>query len=448
MRKKLFGLLALILTVCVVCSPLTASAAAYQIDFDLNSQAVELVNLDTGTVVYEKNADQKMEPASTTKIMTFIVASEHIKDLQGTKITVKKEVVDLLLGTGSSLSGILEGEELTALQLLNCMLVPSGNDASMVLADYVGGGSIQKFVDMMNEKAKELGCKNTHFMNPHGLHDDQHYTTAQDLYLMTKYAMGLPHFTEITSQARYTLPPTNKSSVQRTISTTNLMIDKFNGGSYYYKYTKGIKTGSHDEAGFCLVSTAIRDGYSYLCIALGAPKVDKNGRSIATHGEMTDSQNLYEWAFKNLRIKTVMEEGATAGEVPLRYAWNRDTLLLVAEKSYSTILPKDVSETSVIVTPNLPESVDAPVKKGQVIGTATLSYADQELTKINLVAAESIERSELLRSVDVVRSIFTSTWFLVIMAIIVLLLIIYIILALIYNRKKKNLRRIKKYRKM
>ena len=448
MRKKLFGLLALILTVCVVCSPLTASAAAYHIDFDLNSQAVELVNLDTGTVVYEKNADQKMEPASTTKIMTFIVVSEHIKDLQGTKITVKKEVVDLLLGTGSSLSGVKEGEELTALQLLNCMLVPSGNDASMVLADYVGGGSIQKFVDMMNEKAKELGCKNTHFMNPHGLHDDQHYTTAQDLYLMTKYAMGLPHFTEITSQTRYTLPPTNKSAVERTIPTTNLMIDKFTGGSYYYKYAKGIKTGSHDEAGFCLVSTAIRDGYSYLCIALGSPKIDKNGKNITTHGEMIDSTKLYEWAFDNLRIKTVMEQGATAGEIPLRYAWNRDTLLLVAEKSYSTILPKDVSETSVIVTPNLPESVDAPVKKGDVIGTATLSYADQELTTINLVASESIERSELLRSVDVVRSIFTSTWFLVIVAIIVLLLIIYIILALIYNRKKKNLRRIKKYRKM
>ena len=114
------------------------------------------------------------------------------------------------MGTGSSLAGVLEGEELTAMQLLNCMMIPSGNDAALVLADYIGGGDSQKFVDMMNEKAKELGCTNTHFMNPHGLHDEQHYTTAQDLYLITKYAMTLPYFMEICSKTYYTIPPTNR----------------------------------------------------------------------------------------------------------------------------------------------------------------------------------------------------------------------------------------------
>ena len=202
MKKCLTSVLTLLLTICVIVSSAPVSAAAYNIDFTLNSQAALLVNLDTSTVVFEQNADKKMEPASTTKIMTFIVASEQIKDLSGTKITVKKSVIDQLQGTGSSLSGVLEGEELTALQLLNCLMVPSGNDAAMVLADYVGGGDIGKFVDLMNEKAKELGCKNTHFANPHGLHDDQHYTTARDLYVITKYAMTLPYFTDITSKTR------------------------------------------------------------------------------------------------------------------------------------------------------------------------------------------------------------------------------------------------------
>lgn len=449
MKKKLFPLFAFLMTIFIVCSPVPASAATFNIDFELNSQAVQLINLDTGTVVFEKNSDKRMEPASVTKIMTFIVAAEHIPDLEGTKITVEKRVVDLLLGTGSSLSGILEGEELTALQLLNCLMVPSGNDAAMVLADYVGGGDVQKFVDMMNEKAKELGCTDTNFMNPHGLHDENHYTTCQDLYLITKYAMELPRFMEICSQTRYTLPATNKSAKERTLTTTNYLIDQYLGGeTYFYKYAKGIKTGSHDEAGYCLVSTAIRDGYSYMCIALGSPKVDKDGKNIRFHGEMTDSRSLYQWAFSNLQLKNVVEKEETVAEVDLKYAWNKDKLLLVTEKSYAAILPVDVKESSVIVTPHLPESVEAPVKKGQVIGTATVSYANQELTTVNLVASESVERSELLHSVDTTKQVISSPWFLIIAAIIVVLVIIYIILALIYNRKKKNLRRVKKYRKM
>ena len=163
---------------------------------------------------------------------------------------------------------------------------------------------------------------------------------------------------------------------------------------------------------------------------------------------MIDSKKLYEWAFDSLQIKTVVESGASVGEVKLDYAWNKDKLLLVAEKSYATILPKGVSASSVLITPKLPESVEAPVKKGQVVGTAVLSYANQELTTINLVASESVERSELLHSADVVKKIVTSVWFLVIAGIIVALVIVYLVLALLYNKKRKRLRKVKKYRDM
>ena len=157
MKKTRQFLSVSILLILVLFSPVRAAAATFNIDFEPNCAAVELVNLDTDTVVYQKNANERREPASTTKIMTFIVASEHIKDLEGTKITITKEVMDTLLGTGSSMSNIKVGDELTALQLMNCMLVPSGNDAALFLADYVGKGDIDAFVDMMNAKAKELG---------------------------------------------------------------------------------------------------------------------------------------------------------------------------------------------------------------------------------------------------------------------------------------------------
>ena len=137
-----------------------------------------MANLDTDTVVYEKDADLRLEPASCTKIMTYIVAAEHISDLEGTKITVSDYIEPTLTGTGSSMAGVITGEELTALQLLNLMMVPSGNDASLVLAEYVGGletgatgdEAVKNFVQMMNDKAAELGLSNTHFNNPHGLH--------------------------------------------------------------------------------------------------------------------------------------------------------------------------------------------------------------------------------------------------------------------------------------
>lgn len=450
MKKMCRFLSVSILTILVLFSSIPANAATFNIDFDTNSAAIELVNLDTNTVVYQKNADARREPASTTKIMTFIVASEQIKDLEGTKITITKELMDTLLGTGSSMSNIKIGDQLTALQLMNCMLVPSGNDAALFLADYVGKGNVSAFVDMMNAKAKELGCTGTHFANPHGLHDENHYTTAHDLYLMTKYAMSLPHFMEITSQARTSYKPVGgpDAGKLRNLSTTNLLIDKNTGSQYYYQYARGIKTGHTDESGYCLVSSATAEGYSYLCVALGAPSVDANGNQIKTRGEMVDTKKLYQWAFRNLELKNILNSAESIGEVKLKDAWNKDKLLLVAEKDYSAMLPMNVSASSVIITKNIPDVVTAPVKKGQVIGTATLSYANQKLTTVNLVAAESVERSELLHSANTVKSIITSVWFIVIVAIIVLLVIIYIILALIYNRKKKNLRRVKKYRKM
>ena len=135
-------------------------------------------------------------------------------------------------------------------------------------------------------------------------------------------------------------------------------------------------------------------------------------------------------------------------EVPLRFAWNQDTLLLNPAESFTTILPDDISSSSIIATPNVPDYVEAPVKKGDVIGTVTYSYADQELATVNLVAGESVERSELLKSASTVKEIVTSPWFLLIAGIVVLLLIVYLVLALIYNRKKKKLRKVRKYKNM
>ncbi len=443
MRKKLIPILLLLVTFCMLVPFTKAHAASYDIDFETSTEALELVNLDTDTVVYSKNGDQKMYPASTTKIMTYIIVVESIADLEGTTITVSQSVLDTLLGSGSSLAGIYDGEKLTALQLLNLMMVPSGNDAAAVLSDYVSNGNEEEFVARMNAKAAELGCTGTHFANSHGLHDENHYTTAHDLYRITRYAMTLPYFTEITSQTSYTLPATNIKSEARTVITTNYMLMS-GDTTYYYQYAQGIKTGHTDQAGYCLVSSAIYNGSSYLCVALGAPSVDKNGKEVETRQDMIDSANLYRWAFTQLELRSIASVGAPVAEIGLKYVWGKDTILLSPEENVTVVLPSDVASSSLLVDVDVPESVSAPLQAGDIIGTATYSYAGQTLATVNVIVTEDLASNEALRVVDIIWTVVSSPWFLLCATVAILLIILYIVLAVRYNKKKKQMQKAKR----
>lgn len=481
--------------------PMGVSAEGYNYEFEHNSQSIFMFSLDTDDVVYTLNPDEERPMASLTKIMSYIVAYENIPDIEKTVITVDKSVEEELEGTGSSLAGIYVGEKLTAYQLLNLMMIPSGNDAALALAHYVdklaekgklqlgvnkpgssessddvsenedsseesseGAESSDKqnsegetvnpskltgsvFVDLMNEKAEELGCTNTHFMNPHGLHDPNHYTTARDMAKIVKYATTLPYFSDITSSTFYTQPPTNKCEEERTVTSTNLMLSEYEAdGAYYYMYANGIKTGSLNESGYCIAASATYEGYTYVVVALGSPMVDKNGEHIDYHGEMVDARTLFRWAFLNLSMKNITEYGDLLGEVNLQYAWDKDSLQVVAEDSFSAILPDDVSISSITVEVDLPEIVQAPVKKGDKLGTATFKYANEEIGTVGLIASESVERSEIIRTIETGKAVITSPWFMIIAVTVIIILIVYIIIMILYNRKRRKMRRVKKYR--
>lgn len=446
MRKKLILLLSFIILVSMVCPLFSVQAATFQNDVETTTESLYLYNVDFDTPVYEKNAQERRSPASTTKIMTYIITIENVPDPDDTVVTVTKDVVDKLSGTGSSMSGVQPDEQLTVTQLLHCLMIPSGNDAAMVLADYVGGGNIQAFVDKMNEKAKELGCTNTHFMNPHGLYDKEHYTTAEDLAKIARYAMDTPKFMEITSKLTYELPPSNVRSTPKTLENTNSMM--LSSSVYYYQYVKGIKTGWIDEAGKCLVSTASKDGYSYLCVALGGKDKDDEGQKY--DGAMVDTRRLYRWAFDNLERKNIVTLDKMVTEIPLELAWQKDRLQLLPKESVQALLPKDVEIASITITPNddVVESVTAPVKQGTILGTATLSYANQVLGTVDLVAAEDVNRSELLYILNGAKKIVTSKWFLFAAGLLAVLFIVYLILSTIYTKRNKRRRKVKKYRKL
>lgn len=448
-----------------------------------------MLNIDTDTVVYTLNPDDQLPMASMTKIMTYIVAYENIPDIDNAEITVPQAVEDDLEGSGSSLAGVQVGEKLTGLQLLHLLMIPSGNDAALTFMKYVdekyasgelvppdapnpedpgageedgqalavtGGYDIPEggmtdytgksyFVQLMNEKAEELGCSHTHFTNPHGLHNENHYTSARDMGRITQYAMQLPHFMDIVGSRDYTKEPTNMDPDGDWVSNTNRMILPYEddyGNSYWYSYANGIKTGSHDESGYCLAASANYYGYTYIVIAMG----NMEGYEKGVHEEMLDCRTLFRWAFTSLGKKTVVSQGDILSSVKLEYAYQRDELLLAAEENVSVMLPDSVEQSSIIITVDKPESVQAPIRKGEVIGTATMSYANEVIATVPVVATESVARSELIAGWEQGRKLMTSPWFIAVMAIIGALVIVYLILVVFYRRKQKQLRRVKKFR--
>ncbi|MBQ8918043.1 MAG: D-alanyl-D-alanine carboxypeptidase, partial [Oscillospiraceae bacterium] len=210
MKSKLMKTVSILIVtlVMVLCS--VPAQAAYTPDFDLQSETVLLLNMDTGKVMYEKNADARVYPASLTKIMTAILALENVEDLDGTKVALKQYIQDMLYGKNASLGGILLGEEVSMRGLLYASMLQSANEASLMIGDYLGDGSLTQFAEMMNDKAKELGCTGTNFVNPNGLHDENHYTTARDMAKIAAYAMQNPEFVEIVNTISMDIGPTNK----------------------------------------------------------------------------------------------------------------------------------------------------------------------------------------------------------------------------------------------
>lgn len=474
MKKRISALLA-VLTLAMLLYIPTASAEGFVYNFKpieetgLNSvgphcKSILMENLDTETVAYAYNPDDRLPMASITKIMSYIVAYENIPDIERVEITVPQNIVDALAETESSLAHLEAGEVFTGLQLLNLMMVPSGNDAALLLATYTDSLGITladvrenlpegenpdrvlSFVDLMNLKAQELGCENTRFMNAHGLHDENHYSTARDIMIFTKYALSLPYFAEITSQRTYTLEPINENTKPREeVSTNKMLLNEPEN----YMYATGIKTGSHDQAGFCIAASALYEGYTYIVVALGCPSYDpETGEAYTIHGEMYDAAELFRWAFTELAMKTVVDMGQVMGSIELQYAWKKDTLQVAASADVNCILPKSVENTSIISELDLPEKVQAPIKKGDVIGTAKLTYADGVVGYVDLVAAETVERSDIMMTLEQGKQVFTSKWFLLIIGLIGVLILVYIVLIIIYRQKRKRLKNSKRFRDM
>ncbi len=356
----------------------------------VGSPSCILMEASSGKVLYEKNANQVRYPASTTKIMTAILALENceLTDVA----TVSRNAIHSI-PPDYVIANIKEGEELTVEQLLNVLLIPSANDVAIVLAEHISG-SVSKFSDLMNEKAKEIGCKNTHFVNPNGIHNKNHVSTAYDLALIGRYAMKNATFRKIVQKTQYTLPATNKhSKADRTFKTTNDLLIKNTSKSksnYYYPDATGVKTGYTGEAGNCLVASAKKDNMEVISVVLGA-EFTKEGLSE----KFLDTITLLDYAFEHYSIKTLQEKNTVLQEVEVASA--------TKETKNLKVLIKDNIETLVNKEENLktlnPEIVidklKAPISIGSKVGTITYTI-DGKTYSSDLIAGDTVLPSNTL----------------------------------------------------
>ncbi len=411
-KKRILSFVSLLTALCTAVAviamvmpvQMTAEAITFDNDLKIYSEAVYMISLDTDDVVYSKNSDQQRVPASLTKIMTCLLvleANNGDEDVLRSKTAVGGyDAFNELEGTGCSNADIKRGEEVNYYDLLCALMVPSGCEAANILAIDMCG-SIDAFVEKMNLKAAEIGMTNTHYSNTHGLFAENNYTTCEDIALLTKYVMNkYDLFMTICNQAEYDMSPTKEHPDGTHLITSNKMLVE--GSDYYYRFAKGIKTGFLDAAGRCLVSTATRNGYTYLIVSMGAPAVNEEGED--TMYNCIDHATLYEWAFENLEYATILDTASEMGEVPVEYGKGVDHVTVKPSMSYSQLWPKNVDKSQIKQKITLNQSVVAPVTVGQPLGSIELTYDGQTVAKIDLVSTAAVERDEIKSDVKVAAS--------------------------------------------
>lgn len=358
---------------------------------NVSAEAIYSVEVSTGKVLFEKNAHEKKFPASTTKVMTALLVLENC-ELTDTA-TASYNAISII-PSGYSTAHIQVGETLTIEDLLYALMLPSANEAANILAEHVAG-SISSFATMMNTRAEELGCENTHFVNPNGIHNDDHYSTAYDLYLIANEAMRNPEFRKIVSTPTYTLPSTDKyADNDRVCKSTNQLIHVNNSNrsdNYYYKYCIGIKTGYTTQAQNCLISQASKDGLEILNVVLGAGTTENN-LSI----RFLDSIELFEYAYNNYAMTTIKEQNDVIKTIEVKNGTKKTKNLDLLSKDNLTVfhnLDIDVKTLEPEIT--LKENFKAPIKQGDIVGTALYKVDDLEY-RTELVAGHDVEKSNIV----------------------------------------------------
>jgi D-alanyl-D-alanine carboxypeptidase (penicillin-binding protein 5/6) len=403
---------------------LFTNSVSFAEDLILSEPTAILVEMETGQVLYEKKADMKWSPASTTKIMTAIVAIKN--SALDTKMKASTHAIrDIPSDYG--LAGIQPDEIMTLNDLLNFSLIISANEASNVIAENISPTQdIDGFVALMNQEAQELGLGGTHFTNTYGLEQENHFTTARDLSIIARKAMEFPIFREIVSKKVVPLPDTNLKKSDDWdkwhIESTNKLL---NSNSEYYTKVTGIKTGYTSKAGRCLVFSAVNDrGLELVGVILGAQNNDILFK---------EAKDLLEYGYRNYEVQTLVSSGEFFGRYEVIDSMDNIPVDLQTLGEVTHLLPtspeqleKDVTVKETLNTPYI-----APIEKGQVLGYKTWFYQGEEIGSVQLIAANDIEKTMAAKIRDRFQELIKDKTVRVVAFIVIVLILFLIILRII-----------------
>ena len=365
---------ALLLTAALALTCLLPALAVYEMPIQTanEGESVYLFNADTGKPILEQNAEQQRYIASLTKMMTALLFLESGKDLNE-EITIPasltQEFRDIQNANGSTMN-LRIGETVRRIDLLYGLLVASANDAASVIASDVSGGDLTAFVALMNQRAKELGCTSTSFTCVHGLYDYGNVSSAKDLALIAQACAANETYMQVANTLSYTLPATNLHQTERTITSTNLMLNP--EYPYYRDYIRGMKTGFTTLAGRCYVTSAQKDGHTYGLVILGSD----------LDNIYKEASEILDWAFASFSERKLIDTDTVLTTAPLSKCRSSSEAELYAAEEVSGYGHAD---DAVTCTFDLPEDLSATVKSGAVIGRATVYLDGYEVGTVDLV---------------------------------------------------------------
>ncbi len=400
------------------------------------AKAAILMDAETGEVLYELQSHEHNYPASITKVMTALLVLEAVDrgELRLDELVTASNTFGYDLEVGGTTQNIKEGEQMSVQELLYCVLVPSANEACNILAERTAG-SIPAFVDRMNARAKELGMTDTHFVNAHGLHNANHYTSAHDVAVMTREALKHDVFATIVASRSHTVPATNLHA-ERKLSSTNALINPIYGGNYTYPKAIGVKTGSTSAAGKCLVSAAVNKGRTLICVILGAEEVETEDGG-KDRRQFSESKRLLQWGFASFERKTLVDAKRPVREIPVELSADVTSVALKPQEDLAATLPTDMKpedfQQDITV---YYDAVEAPVAQGQILGEMTVRNGETVYGTVKLVAAASAERSDFLWTLKQAKDFFSQTWVKVLLVALIVLSIVLILRFGVFKPRK------------
>ncbi len=400
------------------------------------AKAAILMDAETGEVLYELDSHEHNYPASITKVMTALLVLEAADrgELRLDELVTASNTFGYDLEAGGTTQHIEAGEQMSVLELLYCVLVPSANEACNILAERVAG-NIPDFVDRMNARAQELGMTDTHFVNAHGLHNANHYTSAHDVAVMTQEALKHDVFATIVASRSHTVPATNLHA-ERKLSSTNALINPIYSGKYTYPKAIGVKTGSTSAAGKCLVSAAVNKGRTLICVIMGAEEVETEDGG-KDRRQFSESKRLLQWGFASFERKTLVDAKRPVREIPVELSADVTSVALKPQEDLAATLPTDMDPANFQQDITVYyDAVEAPVTQGQILGEMTVRNGETVYGTVKLVAAASAERSDFLWTLKQAKDFFSQTWVKVLLVALVVLIIVLILRFGVFKPRK------------